>query len=47
MLVGLSPHDPTVLSGTLAALVAVSLVAAWRPAYRASRLDPAITLRDE
>jgi ABC-type antimicrobial peptide transport system permease subunit len=44
---GLTPHDPlTLLSATLL-LFAITLVAAWVPAQRASRIDPARALRNE
>ena len=42
----LPPRDlPTVL-GAAAALTAVGMLAAWLPALRASRLDPAVVLRE-
>lgn len=39
-------HDPATLTGAAAALVAVGTVAAWVPARRAARLDPATVLRE-
>jgi putative ABC transport system permease protein len=47
LLFGLRPHDP--LSFALAALVlaAAGLLAAWLPARRAARIDPAVVLRDQ
>jgi predicted permease len=39
--------DPVSLAGAGAALLAVGLVAAWVPAYRASRSDPALALREQ
>jgi putative ABC transport system permease protein len=39
-------RDPVTFSGTAAVLVAVGVLAAWLPARRASRLDPAIVLRE-
>jgi len=47
LLYDLRPHDP--LSFALAALVlaAAGLVAAWLPARRAARIDPAVVLRDQ
>lgn len=46
LLVGVEPHDPLTLTTTAAALLVVALLAAWRPAVRASRVDPGIALRD-
>jgi len=45
MLFGVSLFDPVTYIGVIALLQAVSIVACWVPAWRASRLDPAITLR--
>jgi putative ABC transport system permease protein len=39
-------RDPMTFVGTAAVLVAVSVVAAWVPARRAARLDPATVLRE-
>jgi putative ABC transport system permease protein len=39
------PLDPPALAAGVAVLVATALVAAWVPAWRASRLDPAAVLR--
>jgi ABC-type antimicrobial peptide transport system permease subunit len=39
--------DARVFSGTALALLIVGGVAAWLPARRAARIDPAITLRAE
>ncbi|MCM2269784.1 MAG: ABC transporter permease, partial [Thermoanaerobaculia bacterium] len=41
-----SPADPWSLAGAVAALFAVAAVAAWLPARRAARLDPATVLRE-
>jgi predicted permease len=38
--------DPTTFAGTAAVLVAVGMWAAWMPARRATRLDPATVLRE-
>jgi ABC-type antimicrobial peptide transport system permease subunit len=39
-------RDPTTFSATAAVLVVVGVLAAWVPARRAARLDPAIVLRE-
>jgi putative ABC transport system permease protein len=46
-LFGVTPHDPLVLVVTPLVLIAVALMAMWVPAHRATRLDPATTLRSE
>jgi predicted permease len=47
MLYGLQPHDPTtfLLAATLLSIVAS--IASYLPAYRASRVDPMVALRQE
>jgi putative ABC transport system permease protein len=45
LLFGVLPHDPYTLLGVSAFMAAVGLVACWIPALRASRVDPAITMR--
>lgn len=47
LLFGVSPLDPLVLAGALAVLTGVVLVAAWLPARRAARVDPASVLQSE
>jgi predicted permease len=47
MLYGVSPSDPVALLFTLVSLGVVALIAAWAPARRAARVDPALTLRQE
>lgn len=47
LLYGVKPTDPLSLLVTIAILLATSALAAWGPAHRASRVDPAITLRHE
>jgi ABC-type antimicrobial peptide transport system permease subunit len=46
-LYGLPPTDPVALGAAIAMLATVALVAAWLPAYRASRVDPLVALRYE
>jgi len=47
LLFGIRPHDPMFPLVALGILVAVALLAAWIPAYRASRVDPMVVLRYE
>jgi putative ABC transport system permease protein len=44
---GISAVDPLSFAGALAVLLTVTVVACAVPAWRASRIDPAITLREE
>jgi putative ABC transport system permease protein len=46
LLYGLDPRDPTTLVGATLVLTAIAAAAAWLPAWRASRIDPAHVLRD-
>jgi putative ABC transport system permease protein len=46
MLFGIAPRDPATLTAVPLALVACAALAAYVPARRAARVDPAITLRD-
>ena len=47
LLYGLSPTDPLTFAAIAGLLVAVTLVASYLPARRASRLDPMTALRGE
>jgi ABC-type antimicrobial peptide transport system permease subunit len=47
LLFGVSRLDFTTYAGMIALLLLVSAAACWVPAWRASRVDPAITLRAE
>jgi ABC-type antimicrobial peptide transport system permease subunit len=42
-----SPRDPVVLTGVVAAMALLGVVAAWVPAMRALHADPLVLLRDE
>jgi putative ABC transport system permease protein len=46
LLFHLEPRDPLTFAGAAAVLVAVGVLAAWMPARRAARLDPAMVLRE-
>jgi len=45
LLYGVEPRDPVTLAVAAATLVAVATLAAWIPASRAARVDPAEVLR--
>lgn len=47
MVFGVKPRDPVSVAIAIIAMVVVSLLAAWIPARRASRLDPVTALRAE
>jgi putative ABC transport system permease protein len=45
LLFGIAPNDPVTLVGVAAMMAAIGIAACWIPARRASRIDPAITMR--
>jgi putative ABC transport system permease protein len=47
LLFGVEPRDPATLAGVAVLFVAVAALAAYVPARRATRVDPAIALRAE
>jgi putative ABC transport system permease protein len=44
-LLGVTPGDPLAYAGAILVLGAVTLLASWIPARRASRVDPVVALR--
>jgi putative ABC transport system permease protein len=47
LLFGVQPADPLTIAAVTVMLAAVALVAAWVPAFRASRVNPIEALRYE
>ena len=45
LLFGVAPHDPITLIGVAMLMAAIGIVACWIPAFRAARIDPAISMR--
>jgi putative ABC transport system permease protein len=46
LLFGLEPRDPLTFASAMAVLALIGGLAAWLPARRASRIDPAVVLRE-
>ena len=47
LLAGISPRDPLALAVAVAAIGVAATMAAWWPAWRASRMDPMVALRND
>jgi predicted permease len=47
LLFGIEPFDLVAYGGVVALLLAITFIACYAPAFRAARIDPAITLRAE
>ena len=47
LLFGVQPTDIVTIALVIATITAVAVIASWLPAWRASRLDPNVVLRDE
>ena len=47
LLFGVQPTDTVTIAFVIATITAAAVVASWLPAWRASRLDPNVVLRDE
>jgi ABC-type antimicrobial peptide transport system permease subunit len=47
LLFGVQPADTATIAIVIATIMGVAVVASWLPAWRASRLDPNVVLRDE
>jgi putative ABC transport system permease protein len=47
LLFGVRPTDPATLVGVVATITLVATAACWLPAFRASRVDPNVVLKDE
>jgi ABC-type antimicrobial peptide transport system permease subunit len=46
LLHGVTPGDPASFAAAVATVIAVSLLATWIPARRASRVEPVVALRE-
>jgi ABC-type antimicrobial peptide transport system permease subunit len=47
LLFGVQPANAVMITFVITTITAVAVVASWLPAWRASRLDPNLALRDE
>jgi len=47
LLFGVQPTDAVTIAFVIATITTVAVIASWLPAWRASRLDPNVVLRDE
>lgn len=47
LLFGVQPTDPATMAAVIATITLVAAVACWIPAWRASRVDPNVVLRDD
>jgi putative ABC transport system permease protein len=47
LLFAVRPNDPATLAGVAALMVAVAAAASVIPAFRATRVDPLVALKDE
>ena len=47
LLFGVRPTDPMTTGGVVVTILVVAAIACWLPAWRASRLNPQVALRDE
>jgi ABC-type antimicrobial peptide transport system permease subunit len=47
LLFGVAPSDTATTIAVIATMALVAAAACWLPAWRASRLDPSVVLRDE
>jgi ABC-type antimicrobial peptide transport system permease subunit len=47
LLFGVKPYDPITLATAIAGLTIVATLASYVPAWRASRLEPTVALRED